>query len=95
MKDETPNSRIKSALRKLWLRSRERAGKLSKQNYTCERCGVKASKAKGREQRVEVHHKEGILNWDILTREIRSYLLCNEEHLEVLCEECHKKQTYG
>lgn len=90
--EQTPKSRIVIALRLLFLRSRERATALKKANYTCQRCGVKQSKAKGQEVKVQVHHKEGILNWDLLVDEIRKDLLSDK--LEVLCKECHKKETF-
>lgn len=97
MKDttRTPDSKIRAALRQLWLRSKERSEALKQHSYSCNKCGVKASKAKGKEQKVEVHHKEGILNWDILIREIRAYLLTDPSQLEVLCPECHKEETYA
>ena len=85
----TPNSRINSALRQLWLRSRERAAALKRDKNTCQCCGRKASRAKGKEFKVQVHHKEGILNWGKIHRIIREYLLCDPEHLETLCKECH------
>ena len=72
--DETTNSRIKSKLRELWLRSRERGAVLKREKYTCEKCGVKQSRKKGFEQKVEVHHKEGILNWDKIYEVIREQL---------------------
>lgn len=40
---------------------------------------------------MEVHHKEGVLNWDELYRAVYEFLLCDQEHLETLCKECHKK----
>ena len=80
-------------LRRLWLRSRERACALRKAGYSCESCGVKQSKAKGKEQKIEVHHKEGILNWDELVEAVRKYLLCSPDKLKVLCPECHKKEV--
>lgn len=87
----TPNSRIKSSLRQLFLRSRERAATVKRDNYSCVRCGVKQSKAKGKEIKVECHHKEGVLNWDEIYAVIRKYLLCDPENMETLCKECHKK----
>lgn len=87
----TPNTRIKSALRMLFMRSRERANTLKKANYCCERCGIKQSKAKGKEVKVEVHHKHMIQNWSKLYEAIREYLL-NEDDLEVLCKSCHDKE---
>ena len=87
----TPNSRIKSALRQLWLRSRERAAAIKRDNYSCCRCGVKQSRKKGFEQKVEVHHKDGVENWEQIYKVIRKHLLVNEAELETLCKECHKK----
>ena len=86
----TPNSRIKSALRQLWLRSRERAAALKRDGYRCS-CGKKQSRAKGKEVYIEVHHQEGILNWSDVYEFLRAGLLCGPEKLIVLCQECHKK----
>ena len=86
----TSNSRIKAALRQLWLRSKERAEALKRDQYTCQKCHVKQSVAKGKEQKVSVHHKEGILNWAELIEAVRKYLLCDPENLEALCPDCHK-----
>jgi len=87
----TPNSRIRQALRQLFLRSRERANTMKKAGYCCEKCGVKQSKAKGKEVKVNVHHKTGIANWEALFDQVRLWLLC-EEDMEVLCEDCHNKE---
>jgi len=91
----TPNSQIRSSLRQLFLRSRERASAIKRDKYTCQTCGAKQSKAKGRECKVEVHHLEHIVNWDKLFEAVREYLLCDPELLQVLCVECHKKETKG
>ena len=88
----TPNSRIRSALRQLWLRSRERAATLKRDNYSCVRCGVKQSRKKGVEVYVEVHHRHGVTNWEALFSAIREHLLCNESEMETLCPKCHKKE---
>jgi len=88
----TPNSKIKAALRQLWLRSRERAKRLKEDNYTCQCCNGKQSKAKGKEFKVEVHHRDGVLNWDVIYEVIRQYLLCDSGKLETLCPKCHKEQ---
>jgi predicted HNH restriction endonuclease len=85
----TPKSRIRQTLRQLWLRSRERAAALKRESNTCQECNRKASKARGKEFNVEVHHKEGVLNWDEIFSVIYKYLLCPESELEVLCKECH------
>lgn len=91
----TPNSRIRSTLRQLFLRSRERNLAIKRDNYTCQECGAKQSKAKGKEVEVEVHHKgeDGVKNWAKLFEAVREYLLCDPEYLEVLCKTCHKSHT--
>jgi 5-methylcytosine-specific restriction endonuclease McrA len=87
----TPNSQIRSALRQLWLRSRERAAAIKRDKYSCQYCGAKQSRVKGREVYVEVHHKNGITNWQVLYDAIRKHLLCHEDELETLCKTCHKR----
>lgn len=84
----TPASRIRSALRILWLRSRERNTALKNAGHACECCGVKASTAKGRECKLEVHHRDGI-DWDGLCDLIRSRVLHSPDRLAVLCKDCH------
>lgn len=88
----TPNSRIRWALRRMFLRSRERSAAIKRDKYTCQKCGLKQSRAKGREAYVEVHHLEGVLNWDKLFEAIRQYLLCPPEKLQTLCEKCHEEK---
>ena len=93
-KDATPHSRIRSALRQVWLRSRERAAALKSAGHSCERCGVKG-RAKdtrnGPRQVLNVHHKDGI-DWDGLTELIARRILHHPDRLEVLCPECHDKE---
>ena len=91
-KQETPRSKVRSALRQLWLRSRERAAALKRDQYTCQRCGAKQSKAKGKEQDVQVHHRLGIGNWERVIDLIYSEILCHPDHLETVCPECHEKE---
>jgi len=88
----TPNSKIRQDLRKLWLWSRERNKALKRDKYTCVKCHRKQSKKKGEEFKVEVHHTEGILNWDKLFEVIRLYLLCDSKYLETMCKECHEEE---
>ncbi len=88
----TPRSQVRSALRQLWLRSRERQAALKRDKYTCANCYVKQSKAKGREVKVEVHHVAGVLNWDRLFDYMENHLLCDPKYLETLCKECHAKR---
>lgn len=87
----TPRSRIRSALRALWLRSRERAAALKREGYTCQRCGTKQSRAKGREAKVEVHHIDGI-DWDGMIDLVIARILQTPDRLEVVCEDCHKAE---
>ena len=87
----TPRSQVRAALRRLWLRSRERAQALKDAGYCCENCGVKQSKAKGKEVKVEVHHLEGIMDWDHLIDYVYRHLVCSPELMIVLCKECHEK----
>ena len=87
----TPRSKVKNAIRQLWLRSRERAAAIKRDKYTCQKCGVKQSKAKGKEQRVEVHHKHlGIQNWDKIIDLIFEEILVHPDELETICPECHQ-----
>lgn len=88
----TPRSRVRDALRRLWLRSRERADALKTAGYICEECGRKKSVAKGREVDVRVHHRDGIESWDTTLAVIYRDILCPPERLAVLCVECHQKQ---
>ena len=87
----TPNSRIRAVLRQMWLRSRERASTLKRDKYCCQKCGIKQSKAKGREVDVQVHHLDGI-DWDGLIALIRERILQTPDKLQTLCKECHEKE---
>lgn len=91
----TPNSQIRSALRRLFLRSRERAAAIKRDNYRCQVCGKKQSRAKGREVYVECHHLDGVTNWDVLYAIIREQLLCSPENLITLCKHCHEEAGNG
>jgi predicted HNH restriction endonuclease len=80
-------------LRRLWLRSRERAQALKDAGYRCKECNRKQSKAKGKEVKIEVHHaKKGVdIAWDNVIDIIYSEILIDPNGLVVLCKECHKK----
>lgn len=88
----TPRSRVRATIRQLWLRSRERAAALKRDNYTCVHCGKKQSKAKGREQAIECHHLDGI-EWDMILDYIYRHVLVNPSKLETVCPDCHKTLT--
>jgi hypothetical protein len=46
--------------------------------------------AKGKEFKVQVHHLEGVANWEKLIDQVYEHLLCDPKYLETLCESCHK-----
>lgn len=84
----TPASIIRSACRRMWLRSRERAAALKATGNCCSVCGVKASRAKGREVVIDVHHRRPP-NWERIFSVIREELLVDPKELKPLCECCH------
>lgn len=86
----TPRSKVRSALRQLWARSRERNATLKRDGYTCQCCGKKQSRAKGREVFVEVNHMNGI-EWEELINLVYDRLLVSPEHLVTMCVQCHDK----
>ena len=87
----TPRSRVKQALRRLSLQSRERASAIKRDKYTCQKCGVKQSKAKGREVKVECHHKSGEIPWEPIIDYILEHLLVPPEEWITFCPDCHKE----
>jgi len=89
----TPRSQVRSALRRLYLRSRERQVALKRDGYSCQSCHRKQSKAKGREVKVEVHHVSGVIDWELMLDYIYRHLLCDPKYLETLCFDCHKEET--
>ena len=84
----TPRYKVRSALRMLFLRSRERAMALKQADYRCQVCGAKRSTAKGREVKVECHHREG-MEWEKLIDLVYERLLCGPDKLAVFCSSCH------
>ena len=92
-KPTTPRSQVRSALRRLWLRSRERAAALKRDDYRCRDCGIKQSRAKGKEVFVEVDHVGGIVAWEQIIDYIFQHLLISPEGLETVCKEHHKERT--
>ena len=88
----TPRSRVRSALRQVWLRSREHQACLKAAGRACERCHVKASVAKGREVKLQVHHRAGITNWEKVIDLVFAELLVSPEMLEAVCEGCHHEE---
>lgn len=87
----TTKSKIKSQLRMMWMRSRERAAALKRDKNTCQICGKKQSRKVGEEVKVEVHHLNGI-DWEEIFNVIRKELLNNVDNLITLCYDCHRKK---
>lgn len=90
--ERTTRSQIRQALRRLSLRSRERAACLKRDGYRCRRCGAKQSRKKGAEVYVEAHHTKGVL-WDVLIDQVYEMLLCHPDDMVTLCKSCHEKET--
>jgi hypothetical protein len=87
--NQTPDAVIVSALRAVFLRSVERRIALQAAGHSCECCGVKASVAKGREVKLQVHHRAGEINWRPIIDAVRAELLCMPNSLQALCKVCH------
>jgi predicted HNH restriction endonuclease len=85
----TPRGRVRAILRQLSLRSRERAAALKRDGYSCQKCHVKQSKAKGREVKVEVHHKSGRIDFEPIIDMIFERLLVPPEKWITYCKDCH------
>lgn len=86
----TPDGIIRSCLRMLFLRSRERSAAIRRDKNTCQTCSIKGSVAKGKEVKIEIHHvAEGDINWKRLYDVIREELLCPPERMISLCRHDH------
>jgi 5-methylcytosine-specific restriction endonuclease McrA len=79
----------------VWLRSRERAAAIRREKHTCQRCHRKGSEKKGHEVKIQVHHKDGIANWDAIINLIYEQILCDPQFLEVVCVQCHDAEHSG
>lgn len=89
---ETPDRQIVAALRAMWLRSVERITALKNSNYCCEKCAVKQSKVKGKEIKLDVHHRSGHINWPAIIAVVRKELLHPASQLQTLCRPCHDQE---
>jgi hypothetical protein len=87
-KPSTPRSKVRAALTMLFLRSRERAAAVKRDQNTCQICKAKGSKAKGREVATVVHHINGAHKDEIINL-IYEKLLCDPNFLLTLCNKCH------
>lgn len=87
----TPLSKIKNAIRQVWLRSRERGTAIKRDKYTCQDCKKKQTTRKGEEFKVQVHHIEEI-SWDDICLVIREKVLQTPDKYVTLCETCHDRR---
>ena len=86
----TPRSRIRSAIRLLWMKSRERAKVLKDAEYRCSECNIKqtrAGKDKTKWVYLEVHHVSMIDVWNEIIDLIAKKILESEQIC--LCKKCH------
>ena len=88
----TPRSKVRQALRQVWLRSRERLAALQRESYKCQECHRKQSKAKGREFSIEVHHVKGEIDWEKVIDLVFQEILVSPDFLKVVCPGCHGKE---
>ena len=88
----TPRSRVRAAIRQLALRCREAGYARKVQKNTCQRCGVKGTRAKGLEVKTEMHHRKGI-DWEGIIDLIFERVLQRPEDYECLCVKCHDAET--
>ena len=79
----TPKSQITSALRRLWLYSRERQERLRIDKRQCWICKSKV--------KPEVHHIDPA-KMDRIIKVIREELLVGPEKLMTVCKPCHKTE---
>jgi len=85
----TPKSRITSALRTVWMRSRERAAAIKQTNGHCVTCNAKQTSAKGRVVKLQVHHAYHRPNWDRIIKVVMEELLQTPDQLWPMCKGCH------
>src|SRR5262245_34459791 len=86
----TPRSKVRAAIRQLWLRSRERAAVLKRDGYSCTKCGVKQSTAKGREVKVQVDHVDPVA-WEQMIDLVYEVILNPPQR--TLCYPCALERT--
>jgi predicted HNH restriction endonuclease len=87
----TPRFLVYGRLRQIFLRSNERAYAIKRDSYTCQTCGKKQSKAKGREVKIHVHHIKEINDaWKEIEKIIYDKILVHPDGLKALCSDCHK-----
>lgn len=89
----TPDGIIRSSLRLLFMKSREKGAATRRDKNTCQTCGAKGSVAKGKEVKTECHHTIGTegrdIDWQRIYAVIREELLCSSDELTILCKPCH------
>lgn len=91
----TTDAVIRSWLRRMSLHCREKSEALKRAGYSCCKCGVKHSVARGKEVRIECHHCDPVAEHDgmnIIIADIRKYLIVPPEKWEPLCVGCHDEE---
>ena len=95
----TTRAMVESKLRRyIWMQSRERAECKRRFKNTCQSCGAKGSRARGREVKdPDIHHINPVDFGPIidLILDKENGLLCSPDNLIPLCKECHKKTHSG
>lgn len=89
----TTRSQVWNVIRKLSLWSPEHAAALKASGHRCEVCGVKFSKALGKEVKGEVHHRTPIAETKmkaLIIDLILTYVIPPYEQLQCLCKPCHE-----
>jgi hypothetical protein len=86
----TPRSQVKSGMRNIWMRSRERGTAMKLAKRACSCCGAKKVVATP-DVRLEVYHDNGI-NWDGVVDLFFERVLQRPEDYTVLCKECHLEE---
>lgn len=89
--EKTPRSKVKNILRRLSLYCRERGYAKKRDENTCQICGKKESKAKGKVVKVEMHHLHGI-DWEGVVDIIIEKILQKPGDYICYCEDCHKEK---
>ena len=87
----TPRSRIRTTLRRLWLYSRERAAAVKRAENRCEVCNALSKDRKGGTVTLEVHHND-MIEWEKVLDYIQRHILVHPDGLTVFCKQCHEDE---
>jgi len=79
-------------MRHIWLPSRERREAIRRDKNTCQKCGAKGSRAKGKEVPNPDCHHVNVADVAPIIDMILEELLCHPDNLILLCRDCHEKE---